>query len=200
MTGQTVLEDFYFRWDLEKIGFRVGNRRGWTAAAPAFRGLLLEAERRIAPLLRPRAAYTIIGYDETNAHPIFQRAVKVALGVVTIGPVLEAEIERAFRANDMLQGLVLDAFGTEAVVQAFREVERRIVDDALALGLWPSKRFSPGYKGWPLEEQRFLFGRVDAAAIGVRLNDSCMMIPRKSNSFRINFYADRSLTTRRLSL
>jgi hypothetical protein len=25
-----------------------------------------------------------------------------------------------------------------------------------------------------------------------------MMIPRKSNSFRINWYADRALTTRRL--
>jgi len=37
-------------------------------------------------------------------------------------------------------------------------------------------------------------------AIGVKLNDSCMMIPRKSNSFRINFYADRTLTTRRLPL
>jgi len=39
---------------------------------------------------------------------------------------------------------------------------------------------------------------VDAAAAGIRLNDSCMMIPRKSNSFRINLYADRALTTRRI--
>lgn len=199
MNAQIVLKDFTFRWNQEKICVRVGSRDGLRSASPSLRELLHQAEGTMPDLLRPRAAYTIIDRDETNGHPIFNDAVKVALGVVTIGPALETEVQRAFREGDMLQGLVLDAFGSEAIVQTSRQVEGRIVDEALGLGLWPSKRFSPGYKGWPLEEQRFLFSRVDAAAIGVDLNDSCMMIPRKSNSFRINFLAERSLSTRRLA-
>ncbi|MCX6563333.1 MAG: hypothetical protein NTU60_06975 [Candidatus Aminicenantes bacterium] len=200
MKAQGILKDFTFRWNQEKICVRVGSRGGLRTAAPSLRELLHQTEGMMPVLLRPQAAYTIIDRDETNGHPVFDKAVQVALGVVTIGPALETEVERAFRDGDPLQGLVLDAFGTEAIVQTFRQVEQRIVDEALDRDLWPSKRFSPGYKGWPLEEQRFLFSRVDAAAIGVKLNDSCMMIPRKSNSFRINFYPDRTLTTRRLPL
>jgi len=198
MNEQIFLDGFSFTWDLEKICLRVGSRRGLRAASPALKEILHRTQDLLPGLLHPRAVYTVIGQNETNGHRIFDGAVKVGLGVTTIGPALEREEEKAFREGDSLQGLVLDAFGTEAVVQTFRKVERRLVDEALKTGLWPSRRFSPGYKGWPLEEQRFLFSRVDAAAIGVRLNESCMMIPRKSNSFRINFYAERSLTTRRL--
>jgi len=197
MNESTIVDDFTYRWDLEKICIRLGSRRGLRPTPPSLIGQLEELEKILPELLRPRAAYTIIDRAETNGHPIFDQAVKVALGLSTIGPSLETEVERAFREGDPLKGLILDAFGSEAIVQTFRQIERRIVDDALRLGLWPSKRFSPGYKGWPLEEQRFLFSRVDAAAVGVRLNDACMMIPRKSNSFRINFYAERSLSTRR---
>jgi hypothetical protein len=196
-SGQVFLSDIPLRWDENHILIRVGCRKGRASASPALLRTLAEVEEQVPALIAPRSVYTVLDHAETNGHPIFGQAVKVALGVSTIGPALEKECEREFREGDMLRGLVLDAFGTAAVVQMFREAERRIVAEALAAGLWPSKRFSPGYRGWPLEEQRFVFSRVDAAAIGVRLNDSCMMIPRKSNSYRINFYADRSLTTRR---
>ena len=198
MTEQIILSDFDFRWDEGKILVRLGSRNGLRSAAPSLLALLKDTESRLPALLGPKGAYTIIRHEETNGNRIFDKAVMVALGVATIGPALEAEIETAFKEDDMLKGLILDAFGTDAIIQVFKQAERRIVEEALRRGLWPSKRFSPGYRGWALEEQKFLFQKVDAAAIGVRLNDSCMMIPRKSNSFRINFYADRSLTTRRL--
>jgi cobalamin-dependent methionine synthase I len=66
------------------------------------------------------------------------------------------------------------------------------------MGLWPSKRYAPGYRGWHLSDQAFLFRMVGADAIGVRLTDSFMMVPRKSYSFRINFYREKRLTTRKL--
>ncbi len=196
-SGQVFLSDIPLRWDENHILIRVGCRKGRASASPALLRTLAEVEEQVPALVAPRSVYTVLEYAETNGHPIFGQAVKVALGVSTIGPALEEECAREFLEGDMLRGLVLDAFGTAAVIQMFREAERRIAAEALGAGLWPSKRFSPGYRGWPLEEQRFVFSRVDAAAIGVRLNDSCMMIPRKSNSYRINFYADRSLTTRR---
>jgi hypothetical protein len=198
MSEQILLTDFAFRWDENHILIRVGSRNGRASASPVLLRMIEEIEPEVRSLLSPRAVYTILPHRETNGHRIFDKAVQVALGISTIGPALEDEVERQFRDGDMLRGLLLDAFGTAAIVQIFKTVERRIVAEALGRGLWPGRRFSPGYRGWPLEEQRFVFSRVDATAAGVRLNESCMMIPRKSNSFRINLFADRTLTTRRL--
>lgn len=198
MTSQVLVREFVFHWDLGKILVRIGHKSGLNSASSSLLGVMREVEAKLHSFLRPQGAYVVISRDETNGHLIFDHALLVALGVITAGSGLEEESARAFQAGDMLKGLILDAFGSEATVQVFRTVERRIVEEAYARGLWPSRRFSPGYKGWPLEEQGFLFSKVDAVAIGVRLNDSFMMIPRKSNSFRINFYADRCLTTRRL--
>lgn len=196
MESRTVLRDFEFAWDPSKILIRLGVRNGLRGASSQIARIFEETVRGVRALLDPGAAWTVIPGTETNGHPVFDRAVEVALGVVTIGPGLEEECEREFREGDLVRGLILDAVGSSGVIQVFQTVERLIVADGLRRGLWPSRRFSPGYRGWALEEQRFLFSKVDAAAIGVRLNDSCMMIPRKSNSFRINHYDDRKLTTR----
>ena len=196
MDFRTVLRDFEFAWDPSKILIRLGVRNGLRGASPQIIRIYEDTIRGVRPFLDPGAAWTVIPGTETNGHPIFEKAVMVALGVVTIGPRLEEACEQEFRDGDFLRGLVLDAVGSSAVIQVFRTIEKLIVADALGRGLWPSRRFSPGYRGWPLEEQRFLFSKVDAASIGVRLNESCMMIPRKSNSFRINLHDDRKLTTR----
>jgi hypothetical protein len=198
MEARFVLKDFEFAWDPLWILTRLGSKSGLKGASPHILRAIEEATARIRPLLDPGAAWTVILGSETNGHPVFDRSVLVALGVVTIGGRLEEECELEFRGGDLLLGLALDALGSSAVVQVFRAVEKRIVADARQRGLWPSRRFSPGYRGWPLEEQRFLFSKVDAAGIGVVLNDSCMMVPRKSNSFRINYYSERELSTRSL--
>jgi hypothetical protein len=198
MDEKRIYRDFEFAWDERKILIRLGAKAAPGPVSPVLAETVAAVKSDVASYLEPAAALSVIPASETNGHPIFAGAVEVALGVLTIGSRLEEECEREFRGGDMLRGLVLDAFGSLAVVQVFRPLERLLVAEALGRGLWPSRRFSPGYKGWPLEEQRFLFSKVDAGAIGVRLNDSCMMVPRKSNSFRINFYADRALTTRRL--
>ena len=196
MNSGGPLSELVFVWDPLKILIRLGAKPGVRKDSPPLLQAFEDAKSRVPDLLAPGAALSVIPGSETNGHPVFARAVRVVLGVVTIGPRLEEECERAFGDGDLLRGLVLDAFGSSAVVQVFQAVEKRIVADARQQGLWPSRRFSPGYRGWPLEEQRFLFSKVDGASIGVRLNDSCMMIPRKSNSFRINQYDDRKLTTR----
>ncbi|MDH5706513.1 MAG: hypothetical protein OEZ45_10900, partial [Candidatus Aminicenantes bacterium] len=75
--------------------------------------------------------------------------------------------------------------------------DRILAEKARETGLWPSKRFSPGYGKWDIREQRYVFSVLPGESIGVRLTESCMMIPRKSVSFRINFYKDKKLSTRK---
>jgi hypothetical protein len=46
-------------------------------------------------------------------------------------------------------------------------------------------RAQPGQEGWSIWQQRVIFERLPTDEIGVRLTDSCLMIPRKSVSFVI---------------
>jgi len=103
------------------------------------------------------------------------------------------------KINEMTRALILDALGSEAAEEVAIQSDRTLAEKAREMNLWPSKRFSPGYGKWDVKEQRFIFRLLPAADIEVRLTESCMMVPRKSVSFRINFYKDQKLTTRRKS-
>lgn len=99
--------------------------------------------------------------------------------VLTIGPSLE---QRASSAESLWPHLVLDAMGTLLVSSLSRHLERVL---KAAFGSSTFSRFSPGsLEAWPLTEQRPLFallGDVEGR-IGVKLNASCFMIPKKSLS------------------
>jgi len=112
-------------------------------------------------------------------------ATELALAVCTIGPALEERMDALFAAGDPVRALALDGAGTAAVGEISRMVSARICDAASARGLNVGMRASPGQEGWPLEQQRVLFGLVPAEEVGVRLTQSCLMLPRKSVSLVI---------------
>jgi len=99
--------------------------------------------------------------------------------VVTIGDKLEAEA-RSYR--DLLKQYYLDTIGNVALVKARTYLEDRFRSRYALDGM---SSMSPGsLKDWPIEEQSLLFsilGDVEAS-IGVRLNQSLLMIPGKSLS------------------
>jgi hypothetical protein len=136
-------------------------------------------------LVRPRAIYTICPVADLRYHPAFKRASHLGLGICTIGVALEDESADSGRRGESLRALLLDAIGSEAVESVVDQTADRIRTAAGRLGLDAGKRFSPGYGKWPLEEQRLLFSIVDGSVIGVRLNEACIMVPRKSVSFAI---------------
>ena len=159
--------------------------------------MIKEQEAQLDALLHPAALYRILDYQETNRHPVFADAKKVALCICTIGEDLEKTSAALIRDNEMLKGFILDSFGSEAAEATAIQADRIIAQAARDLDLWPSKRYSPGYGVWDIREQSYVFSLLPAREIGVRLSDTFMMIPRKSVSFRINFYPNREQTTRR---
>jgi cobalamin-dependent methionine synthase I len=186
--------------DPSRILVRIGYKKHPLPDDDPILALVREEAERAASLVRPTAVSVIIEATETDGHSTFLNAQKVALCVCTIGPRLEEECAAQFARNEDLRGLALDALGSEAVAQVTRNMDRLLAEEALRLGLWPSKKYAPGYRDWDVSHQAFLFSRVPAEQIGVRLTESFMMVPRKSYSFRINFYADKSLTSRRFPL
>ena len=164
----------------------------------SMRELIRDEKNKLHRLLRPASIYRILDYEETDRHPIFEKARKVALCLCTIGSQLEEETTRLMEQNELVRALILDAFGSEAVEEVAIQSDRFLAKKAREMDLWPSKRFSPGYGIWDIKEQRFIFSALPAHEIGVRLNpESFMMIPRKSISFRLNFYGDPNLSKRK---
>jgi cobalamin-dependent methionine synthase I len=187
-------------FDEKRILRLIGYRKRSAEIKEPIKSIITEEKKKLDNLLHPASIYTIIDYAETNKHPIFKDAEKVAICICTIGPELEKEIKKLMGKNEMTRALILDALGSEAAEEVAIQSDRILAEKAREMNLWPSKRFSPGYGKWDIKEQRFVFRLLPAAEIGVRLTESCMMIPRKSISFRINFYREQKLSTRKKGL
>ena len=193
------IENFTVEFDEKKILRLIGYKKRPTEIKEPIKSLITEEKEKLDYLLHPASIYTIVGYDETNKHLIFKDAEKAAICICTIGPELEQEVKELMERNEMTRALILDALGSEAAEEVAIQSDRILAEKAREMNLWPSKRFSPGYGKWDIKEQRFIFRMLPAADIGVRLTESCMMVPRKSVSFRINFYKEQKLSTRRHS-
>lgn len=191
------IENLKIEFDEKRILRLIGYKKKSQDIKEPIKKLIAEEKKKLGHLLHPSSIYTILDYDETNKHPIFQDAEKVALCICTIGPALENEINHLMGQNEMVRALILDSFGSEAAEEAAIQSDRIIADKAREMSLWPSKRYSPGYGKWDVKEQKYIFQVLPGKDIGVILTESCMMIPRKSVSFRINFYREKKLTTRK---
>jgi hypothetical protein len=191
------IENLKIEFDEKRIIRLIGYKKKSQEIKKPIKKMITEEKKKLEYLLHPASIYTILNYNETNKHPVFKDAEKVALCLCTIGPDLEDEINQLMEKNEMVRALILDSLGSEAAEEVAIQSDRRLADMARELSLWPSKRYSPGYGKWDVKEQKYIFQVLPGKAIGVSLTESCMMIPRKSISFRINFYKNKKLTTRK---
>lgn len=104
------------------------------------------------------------------------------LFLVTIGPAIEDEASRLMKIGESLSGYLLDRTGSFAVESLAGKLESHLRKEYKSKGKSASIRLSPGYCDWPVDEQVKLDMILDFSRIGVRLTESCMMIPRKSIS------------------
>lgn len=190
------LEKFNINIEDRRIFIRLGYGSSSGNINDQAKEMVFKAKNKLSSLLQPNAVFKILDYEATNKHPIFKDAKKVALCICTIGIGLEEASSKLIEKNKILDGFILDTLGSEAAEDVARQTDKYIAEKAKEMGLWPSKRFSPGYSIWDIQEQAYLFKILPAEDIGVRLTDSFMMVPRKSVSFRINFYDDKNKTSR----
>jgi hypothetical protein len=193
------LEKFNINIEDRRIFIRLGYGTSSGNVNDQTKKIVFKAKNKLPSLLQPTAVFKILDYEATNKHLIFKDAKKVALCICTIGIGLEEASSKLLEKNKILDGFILDTLGSEAAEDVARQTDKYIANIAKEMGLWPSKRFSPGYSIWDIQEQAYLFKILPAEDIGVRLTDFFMMVPRKSVSFRINFYEDKNKTSRSFS-
>jgi hypothetical protein len=148
-------------------------------------------------LARPRAIYRefpVASLD--NESVTLQNGVKFSIGskisklwegcralgisLYTLGPETEERVSALTQEGWQMEALSLDIAGTVALGLVGMQVQQMACQGLGELGEEAGPWLNPGYLDWPLTDQRLIFGMLPAESIGVRLNDSCMMIPRKS--------------------
>ena len=86
-------------------------------------------------------------------------------------------------SGDLSHALILDSYGSAAAEAAAEAAEAMIREKISESGLKASPRFSPGYGGWNVAEQKWVFAAVEGEKLGVRLTPGQMLVPRKSITF-----------------
>ena len=195
-----ILDNISVKLTIEKAAAKLHARR--TGDLEQIGRILEES----APLFTPKAAYTVSYVDEKQAEAViigerrFQSKVlrknldevnRVFPFVITIGPSLE---EKADVCDDLLEKYYFDAIGNLALMETRKQVQKEIAERYALKGI---SAMSPGsLADWPIEEQKPLFSLLQGVteAIGVGLNDSLLMVPRKSISgiyfsTEVNFYS-----------
>jgi hypothetical protein len=107
----------------------------------------------------------------------------LAFCVCTVGARLEESERNLMSAGDALGGLFLHAAGIAFLETLSSWAYETVQEQARKRLLHTGCRWAPGCGGLDLSCQRRLFHLVDASSIGVRLNESGLMIPAKSVSF-----------------
>ncbi|MBW2453909.1 MAG: hypothetical protein JRI68_05345 [Deltaproteobacteria bacterium] len=111
-------------------------------------------------------------------------AAGLVIGLVTAGPAIEEQAGELVKGGELTRGLIMDAAGSAAAEEAADRLSAHIVGEGSEERTAAvSCRLSPGYGSWKLEAQRALFPLLPHVQLGVELNDSCLMMPRKSISF-----------------
>ncbi len=102
--------------------------------------------------------------------------------VTSLGDVFERLLNSLESNNDYLEMFLSDKFASEIVEAAADKMEMIIEKNLEKESLKITNRYSPGYCGWDVSEQKKFFSLMPERFCGVTLSEGSMMIPIKSVS------------------
>lgn len=160
-----------------------------------------DIKTEVRSFLKPRFCFTII----TNASlDVAERTLSVRQDVFQVGRIITSQLcgaeayaffvatsgkafesfqRRLEREGDMLRVFIADAMGSVIAEKTADVMERWLQIFINARGWKHTNRFSPGYCGWHVSQQRMLFSLFnEEEPCGVKLTDSSLMLPIKSVS------------------
>lgn len=189
-----ILEPLAFVPDRDAL-LRCLGYRGPAAAARSLPEAVASEVARGQQYLQPKGIYSTYRMDQFSPQCLtiggvaihgsvgkfLARAEQIVVFVVTVGREISERSRAAAHVGNMVAAWALDALGSWAVEATADALSQRLQQRIGAVDT-VSLRYSPGYCGMQLAEQRALFRLVDAQAIGVSLEESMLMQPLKSIS------------------
>jgi len=155
-----------------------------------------EAESLIYQLnsIEAKGAFLIIDISESNfdfgakVRSVFSKSEKVAIFVSTLGQ--ESKKIIGLNKSDPFAYYSIDFLASQFADEMAGYMQERIEEFAQRNSYKSSNRYSPGYCGWNVNEQRKLFDFFPDNQCGIRLTDSFLMDPVKSVSGAIALGSD----------
>lgn len=143
--------------------------------------------RIINPIELDRDRYVIVvDLQRLNVKgTVFQQlrsSESVALFACTAGNEIIERSRELMKEGELLKGYVYDVFGSLVVEEAMDRIQDALAAKMQKEGLKITNRYSPGYCGWDVSEQKQLFSLLPKQFCGIELTDSCLMQPIKSVS------------------
>lgn len=108
-------------------------------------------------------------------------AYSAALFVCTAGEEISNHANKVM-ADDPMLSYVFDIIGSVLVEKAMDKIQEQLYANLQKKGLTISDRYSPGYCGWSVAEQQYLFSLIPENFCRISLSDSSLMHPIKSVS------------------
>ena len=199
-----VLTDLPLAIDPDEVLRFQGYKKGRDVATPDVRALLDEALAEGRSLMAPRAVARWAPVTDRSAHALhvdgemlsiprigalWGPVTDVAAVVCTIGDALERRVADLWEGRELPLASMLDSVGSGAVESLAEHVNDLLCQQGLP-SLRVTNRISPGYANWDVAEQPRLFALCSAEAIGVTLNEACVMTPGKSISLLVGAGAE----------
>jgi hypothetical protein len=110
---------------------------------------------------------------------------RAAVAVCTVGEGLEGRVRELWEARELPLAAMLDSVGSGAAESLAEYLNDVLCQEGLAHGVRVTNRVSPGYGHWDVAEQATVVRLCPPAAIGIALNEACVMTPGKSVSFLV---------------
>jgi hypothetical protein len=197
--GLQVLTDPALAIDPDEVLRFQGYKRGRDVPGADVRALFDEALAEGRRLMRPRAVVRWAPVTrqepdllEVDGEPLTIPRIaarwgpveRAAVAVCTIGEALERRVGELWEARELPLASMLDSVGSGAVESLAEYVNDVLCQQGLP-DLKVTNRISPGYADWDVRDQRRLFRLCPGDAIGVALNEACVMTPGKSISLLV---------------
>jgi hypothetical protein len=176
------------------IGFTPG------AAPDPFPLIIREIVAESEKLVKPEGGYalyrninidrenkrTIIGDVEFDTKSIVTRHMDKSGMIAVFACTAGAEISRLAseynKNGHIVHAYIADSLGSIVVERAMDLIQENLKSRKQIQGLKITNRYSPGYCGWEIKEQRKLFSLLPDQFCGISLTDSMLMKPIKSVS------------------
>jgi len=150
------------------------------------RNVLREIEGEAMPLVQTACAIRRLDSGLIGVSPFLNELDDAVICLATIGDGVERLVDNYEKSGEIGRAVIANVYGSAAAESAADAANAMIRGALLEEELYCSRRFSPGYGGWDVAEQRWILPALDGATLGVRLTDGCMMIPRKTVTFAVS--------------
>jgi hypothetical protein len=196
-----VVSDVPLQIDRDEVLRFQGYKKGTDQPTEEVRALLESAVALGEQLMAPRAVYRAVpvaGQEPDQIRlangsalhiPQIQRLWgplrAVGVAICTVGESVEVRVRELFEAREFPLAVMLDSVGSAAAECVAEYMNDLLCQVAIPEDLKVTNRVSPGYAGWDVSEQAWLFALCPGNPIAVRLNDSCVMTPAKSISLLV---------------